>query len=126
MCQQQERSSVSAYFLIDREVQNKPQASSLHLIQIKRGRPLLGERCWEARHRITGLNDKRKFYKIVPLSYCGLVMPLFFFSVCYFEVSGLVFMRSKEKAMRSISDCKNDRTQCCHKNHEDEFSLVQH
>lgn len=82
MCQQQERSSVSAYFLIDREVQNKPQASSLHLIQIKRGRPLLGERCWEARHRITGLNDKRKFYKIVPLSYCGLVMPLFFFFQC--------------------------------------------
>lgn len=43
--------------------------------------------CWEsdvgrALHRITGLNDKRKFYKIVPLSYCGLVMPLFFFFQC--------------------------------------------
>lgn len=86
--------------------------------------------CWEsdvgrALPQITGLNDKRKFYKIVPLSYCGLVMPKFF-SVCYFEVSGLVFMWSKEKAMRSISDCKNDRTQCCHKNHEAELSPVRY
>lgn len=43
ICQQQERSSMCAYFLIHHGVQNKLQASSSHLIQIKRVRPLLGE-----------------------------------------------------------------------------------
>ena len=42
-----------------------------HIWYRLRVRPLLRELC-------TGPNDKRNFWKIVPLSYCGLVMPNFF------------------------------------------------
>lgn len=64
-------------FLTHHEVQNKLQASSSHLIQIKRVRPLLGSNVGRALHGTTGPNDKRNFCRIIPLSYCGLVMPNF-------------------------------------------------
>ena len=74
ICQQQERNSEFADFLIYHEVQNQLQVFLLASDTDYESQTPVGR----ALYQITGPNDKRNFCKIVPLSYCGLVMPNFF------------------------------------------------